>query len=245
MCRTSSVVRSTFLALALTLGVGVASSFAGTDVGSVHFTLGYKNLSGDWNLEPRELDSSGQPLPGERTYYPSLGIEGTWGHKDWPVQIAFDVLNSADDGITHVPQFFTTPAYDIRLRAHTMEVGFGARRAFDVLGLSPYAGAGFLWARGELEIEVNDPNTGQFGTRTGHAHTHSDGFGYWLGGGLTRRLGPRFELGLGFRFSKADLPAEPFTVDQGTLPFNITSFPKADAGGRTINLVVGWSFPSH
>jgi opacity protein-like surface antigen len=240
----SSVVRSAFLSLALILGIGVASSFAGTDVGSIHFTLGYKNLSGDWNLNPRDLDASGEPLPGDRTSYPSLGIEGTWGPKSWPVQLAFDVLNSADDGIRHVPQFFNEPAYDLRLRANTLEVGFGARRAFDVIGLSPYVGAGGLWARGKVEIEVNDPYAGQFGTRTGHAHAHSDGFGYWLGGGVTRRLGPRFHLGLGFRFSKANLSAEPFTVDQGTLPF-VTSFPEADAGGRTFNLVVGWSFPSH
>lgn len=240
-----SVIRTAFLSLALTALIGAASGFAGTDVGSVNFTLGYKNLSGDWNLNPRDLDSSGQPLPGDRTYYPSLGIEGTWGPKDWPVQIALDVLNSADDGITHVPQFFTTPAYDLRLRANTLEIGFGARRAFEVAGLRPYVGAGGLWARGKVEIEISDPTTGQFGTQTAHAHSHSSAFGYWLGGGVTRRLGPRFQLGLGYRLSKANLPAEPFTVDQGTLPFNVTSFPKVDAGGRTIQIVVGWSFPSH
>lgn len=243
-----SVIRTAFLSLALTatgLGVG-ASSFAGTDdVGSVNFTLGYKNLSGDWNLDPRQLDAAGQPLPGDRTYYPSLGIQGTWGPKRWPVQLALDVLNSADDGITHVPQFFTTPAYDLRLRANTLEIGFGARRAFEVGGLRPYVGAGGLWARGKIELEVSDPNSGQFGTQTAHAFSHSSAFGYWLSGGVTRRLGPRFQLGLDYHLSKATLPGAPFTVDQGALPFNVTSFPEVDAGGRTINLVVGWSFPSH
>lgn len=254
----SVVVRSVVLSLVslASLGaIGVAGALAGTDVGSINFTLGYKNLAGEWNLNAREVDVLGQPLPADRTYYPSLGIEGTWGHKSWPVQIAFDVLNSADDGITHVPQFFTQPAYDVRLRAHVIEVGLGVRRAFDLKIITPYIGAGGLWSRGEATIEVNDPNTGQFGTPIARAHTDrgspgvlggAEAFGYWIGGGITRRLGPRFQMGLAYRLSKNNLPAMPFIVDSGTLPFGNGSatFPEADAGGKTINLVVGWSFPS-
>ena len=66
-----SAVRTAFFSLALTALFGVASGFAGTDVGSINFTFGYKNLVGEWNLEPTGVDENGQPLPAERTYYPS------------------------------------------------------------------------------------------------------------------------------------------------------------------------------
>jgi len=240
----SSVVRSAFLTLALTGLVGVASAFAAdSHIGSVNFILGYKNLSGDWNLNPRETDANGQPLPGDRTFYPSLGLETTWGPSNWPVQLAFDVLNSADDGITHVPAF-TTPAFDLRLRAQSLELGFGVRRAFNLPGITPYLGAGGLWSQGKFEIEVSDPNAGQFGEQTAHAHARSSAFGFWVGGGAYRRLGPRFQMGVAYRLSKATLPTEPFHVDGGTLPFGITTLPELDGGGRTIQLIVGWSFPS-
>ena len=212
---TSIVVRSACLSLALSGVIGVASALASTDVGSINFTLGYKNLDSEWNLNQR-LDGQGRPtdawtradsMPKERAYQPALGLETTWGRKTWPVQIAFDILNSADDGISHMPQVFTTPAYDLRLRANILELGLGARRAFNVKFLTPYVGAGGLWVRGKVAIEVSDPYSGQFGTPTASAHMYSSAFGYWLGGGVTRRLGPRLQMGLAYRFSKATLPA--------------------------------------
>jgi opacity protein-like surface antigen len=274
MSRVSSVVvRSAFLSLLSLVAIGVASALASTDVGSIHFTLGYKNLSGDSNLGERlnglghQVDAwtTGDTLPKERVYQPALGLEGTWGRKTWPVQIAFDVWNSADDSfLPGHPKNFTDPAYNLRLRANTLELGLGARRAFDLKLITPYIGAGGLWTREKIEVEVSDPNAGQFGAPTGHAHMHTSAFGYWISGGVCRQLGPRFQLGLAYRFSKATLPAEAFTVDRGSLPTEITAFPgydvftldgngrpvqlllpNAEGGGRTIHLVVGWSFPSH
>jgi opacity protein-like surface antigen len=250
---TSIVVRSACLTLALSGAIGVARASDSTDVGSINFTLGYKNLDSEWNLNQR-LDGQGRPtdawtvadsMPKERVYQPALGVETTWGRKSWPVQIAFDILNSADDGISHMPPVFTTPAYDLRLKAHTLELGLGARRAFDLKFLTPYVGAGGLWVRGKVAIEVSDPNSGQFGTPTASAHMSNSAFGYWFAGGVTRRLGPQLQMGLAYRFSKATLPAQAFTVDSGSLPPGMTTFPEADGGGRTIHLVVGWSFPSH
>jgi len=269
---TSIVVRSACLTLAISGAISVASALASTDVGSINFTLGYKNLSGDWNLSEHhdgqgrlvESWTKADTLAKERAYQPALGLEATWGRKTWPVQIALDVWNSADDGISHIPRFFTTPAYDVRLRANTFEVGLGVRRAFDVLGITPYVGAGGLWTREKIAIEVSDPSAGQFGAPIGYAHMHTSAFGYWISGGVYRRLGPRFQMGLAYRFSKATLPAEAFIVDSGTIPRGITTFPgyegftldsegqpiqrsipNAEGGGRTIHLVVGWSFASH
>lgn len=272
----SFAVRIALVSLAWLGTIEVAGAAAATDakdVGSINFTLGYKNLSGDSNLGFRfdglghQVDAwtTGDTLPRDRVYQPALGIEGTWGRKNWPVQIAFDVWNSADDSKSQGhPKDFTTPAYNLRLRAQTLELGLGVRRAFDLKLVTPYIGAGGLWSREQIEIEVSDPNAGQFGTATGHAHMRTSAFGYWVGGGVYRRLGPRFQMGLAYRFSKATLPAAPFTVDSGVLPPEIVSFPgydvltpdsngrpvqlllpNAEGGGRTLHLVVGWSFPSH
>lgn len=240
----SSVRRTALITLALTGTLGAAGAFAATDVGTIHFTLGYKNLSSDWNLDPREVDQFGNVLPAGRASEPALGLELTWGRQGWPAQIALDVLHSSDDGISHVPRFFTIPAYDLRLRASTLELGLGLRRSINVIGLTPYLGAGGAWVRGRAVVEVSDPNAGQFGAPTAYAHTRSSAFGYWASAGVYRRLGPRFQLGLEGRYSKATLAAKPFTVDYGALPSGITTFPEVDGGGRTIHLLVGWSFPS-
>ena len=245
MSRVASIVfRSAFLLLASLGSLGATGALASTDVGSINFTAGYKNLTSDWNLDQLQYDVYGQPLPQDRALQPALGLETTWGRKAWPVHVAFDIQNSSDDGLWHVPAFFTEPAYDLRLRANVLEVGLGARRAFDLKWITPYLGAGGLWARAKVEVDVSDPNSGQFGTPTGHGHARSSSLGYWVGGGLYRRLGPRFQMGVAYRYSKATLDAKPFTVDSGSIPSN-TGFPAVDGGGRTINFIVGWSYPSH
>lgn len=239
MSRVASSVTRTVLASLLVSGVlTVGTAFAGDDVGSVNFVLGYKSLTRDWTLGP-----SGAQPPG-RASQPGLGVEFTWGRSDWPVRIAFDVLHSYDDGITHVPRFFTVPAYDVRLRASTLELALGLRRGWTLRSFTPYLGAGGEWARGNAAVEVSDPRAGQFGAPTSSARARSSAFGSWVGGGLACRLGPRFQIGVAGRFSKATLPSEPFVDDQGTVLPGGASFPRIDGGGRHINLVVGWSFPN-
>lgn len=244
MFRRSTMVRSTLAVLVLALAPGVSGAVAaGTDAGTVNFTLGYKNLTGDWNLDPRDLDASGNALPAGRANEPAMGLEVSWGRSGWPAQVDFNVLHSYDDGITHIPQFFTTPAFDLRLRARTIELGLGLRRSIEVIGLTPYLGAGGLWLHGSFAVDIIDPNAGQFGAQTNSGTVHASAFGYWGEAGIVRRIGPRFHLGAGYRYSKATLPERDFLVTSGALPFNIHTFPKADGGGRTIQLVAGWSFP--
>ncbi len=234
----SSVVRAVLISLVLAgaLGAGAGAAFAGTDVGSINFIIGRKNITGDTLFvgPPSGVVADGQP---------ALGVELTWGRQGWPALIALDVLHSYDDGVTRVPAFFTTPAYDQRLRASTFEIGLGVRRAWTVLGLSPYLGAGGSLVRGNAVVEISDPNAGQFGALTASARGRASAFGYWAGGGIYRRLGPRFQLGLAGRYSKATLPASRLIVESGSLPTS-ASIREIDAGGLHINLVVGWSFPS-
>jgi len=233
----SSAVRAILISLLLTGALGTGAAFAATDVGSINFILGRKSLTNDWNLGPPTTDSTA------RVGQPTLGVELTWGREGWPAMVALDILHSYDDGIIHVPQFFTIPAFDQRLRARTIEIGLGARRSWNVLGWSPYLGAGGSWVRGNIEVEIIDPNAGQSGTLTAYAHSRASAFGYWAGAGLYRRLGLRFQIGLAARYSKATLPATAVVVEQGTLPFGVTTTPELDGGGRHVNLVVGWSFP--
>lgn len=234
----SSIVRAALISLVLTGAPGAGVAFAGTDVGSVHFILGRKSLTNDWNPGPPTADTTA------RVGQPALGVELTWGRQGWPVLIALDVLHSYDDGIIHVPAFFTNPAFDVRQRARTIEIGLGVRRAWTVLGWSPFLGAGGSWVRGNLLVEISDPTAGQFGAPLASARARSSALGYWAGGGIYRRLGPRFQLGLAGRYSKATLPATDVFLDDVTPAQVIDRIPELDGGGRHVNLVVGWSFPS-
>ncbi|MGH7731556.1 MAG: hypothetical protein ACRENJ_09955 [Candidatus Eiseniibacteriota bacterium] len=239
----SSVIRSIVVCLLLTGVLVAGSAFAATDVGSINFLLGRKSLTKDWYLGPPIVDATGQVVEPGRAGQPSLGIELTWGREGWPAMVALDVLHSYDDGIIHVPAFFTIPAYDVRPRASTLEIGLGARRAWNVLGLTPYVGAGGSWVRANFVVEVIDPNAGQFGVLTASARGAATAFGFWAGGGVYRRLGPRLQIGLAGRYSKATLPASGFFQD-GPSPAPAVGTPELDGGGRHVNLVVGWSFPS-
>lgn len=240
----SAVVRAILISLVSTGALGAEAVFAGTDVGSVNFTLGYKNLTKDWYVGPPIVTNTGQLLEPGRVNQPSLGLELTWGRQGWPASIALDVFHSYDDGIFHFPGFSTFPAFDQRVRARTLEVALGARRAWNVIGLSPYLGAGGSWVGGRFGIEVSDPTAGPFGVLTASAHGREAKFGYWVGGGIHRRIGPRFQIGLAGRYSKVTLPEIALIQDGTTPPLVIGTIPELDAGGRHINLVMGWSFPS-
>jgi hypothetical protein len=93
-------------------------------------------------------------------------------------------------------------------------------------------------------VEISDPDSSQFGVLTAVARSRASAFGFWAGGGVYRRIGPRFQIGLEGRYSKATLPATALVVEQGTLPFSNATIAELDGGGRHVNLVVGWSFPS-
>jgi hypothetical protein len=234
----SAVVRAILISLVLTGALGAGVAFAGTDVGSINFILGRKSLTNDWNVGLPTVDTTA------RVGQPSLGVELTWGRQGWPAMIALDLLHSYDDGIIHFPAFFTIPAVDQRVRARTLEIALGVRRAWNVIGISPYLGGGLSWVGGQFGVEISDPNAGQFGVLTASAHGREAKFGYWAGGGIYRRIGPRFQIGLAGRYSKVTLPATALILDGSTPSLVVGTVPELDAGGRHVNLVVGWSFPS-
>jgi hypothetical protein len=238
----SAVVRAILISLVLTGALGAGVARAGTDAGSINFILGYKSLTKDWYLGPPIVTSQGQLLESGRVNQPTLGVEMTWGRQGWPAMIAFDLYHSYDDGIFNFPGFATIPAFDRRLRARTFEAALGVRRAWNVVGFSPYLGAGGSWIGGRFAIEVSDPDGAPFGTLVASARARESAFGYWAGGGIYHRIGPRFQVGLAGRYSKATLPVMDL-IEDGTQQV-VATVPKLDAGGRSIDLVVGWSFPS-
>ena len=240
----SAVVRAIVISLALTGALGAGAASAGTDAGSINFILGYKSLTKDWYLGPPIVTSRFELLEPGRVKQPTLGVELTWGRQGWPAMIALDLYHSYDDGIFNFPGFSTFPAFDRRLRARTLELALGVRRAWDVIGFSPYLGAGGSWVAGQYAIEISDPYGAPFGELIGSARGREATFGYWAGGGIYRRIGPRFQIGLAGRYSKATLPAFDLLLDGTTPPLVVDTVPELDAGGRNINLVVGWSFPS-
>jgi len=240
----SAVVRTILTSLVWTGALGAGVAHAGTDAGSINFILGYKSLTKDWYLGPPIVTIRGELLEPGRANQPTLGVEMTWGRQGWPAMIALDLYHSYDDGIFNFPGFATIPAFDLRRRARTLEVALGVRRAWNVVGFSPYLGAGGSWIGGQYAVELSDPYAAPFGELTASARGREAAFGYWAGGGIYRRIGSRFQIGLAGRYSKATLPAFALHLDGTTPPLAVDTVPELDAGGRIINLVVGWSFPS-
>jgi len=238
----------TSLVLAGVLMAGAAS--AATNVGSINFTLGGKRLTSPWFQAAPYTDAFGDTLETPRGQQPALGVEVAWGRSNWPVMIALDVLHCYDDGVQrfHEIPIFSLPTTDVRRRVSTLEIGLGVRRSFTVKGWSPYLGGGGAWVRGNMIAEMSDPNAGQFGVPGPTVRGRHAAFGYWVGGGLYRRLGPRFQMGLTGRLSKARMEFP----ERGEVRARVggydfvpnTSGEKIDAGGRHIGLVLGWSFPS-
>ena len=249
----SSVARLVpiFLAVFAVLGAGPAA--AGKSVGSVNFTLGDKSMTGDWVLDFRaapRAEATGDTLNPGRPIQPALGFELTWGHQGWPAWVALDVLHSYDDGVQYFPAIhlgaLVIPPAHVRRRARTIEVGLGVRRSWTVLGWTPYLGGGGSWVRGSVAYEMSDPSQGSYGAPGPRVSGRDAAFGYWAGGGVYRRIGPRFQLGLTARYSKAkiDLPSVRVVGESGHYRFVPIALRELDAGGKHLGVVVGWSFPS-
>ncbi len=160
-----------FLLLAL-VSAWAAPSIARAD-GDVNFFLGQKFLDkGDWD-----------PVYNQ----PELGAEITFGKKGWPVQIAIDVLASADE--QEEQTFFG----GITFKGSTSELGVGVRKVWEPGKSRPYIGGGIALVYGKFEGE-------QFGVTISDTDSVA---GAWVGGGIFWRLGPAFNLGLSARYSKA------------------------------------------
>ena len=99
-----------------------------------------------------------------------------------------------------------------------------------------------MWA--SVSYEMSDPSQGQFGAPGATLGGHDSAPGYWVGGGLFRPIGQRFQIGLAGRYSRATLtiPSSAVQGQQGGYYF-VGGDTEVQAGGRHVGLVVGWTFP--
>ena len=228
--------------------LAVGTALAGNAVGSVNFTLGAKRLSSDWFPSTPRTTAFGETLV-TKSLQPALGIEVAWGHTGWPVMLAVDVLHSYDDGVQRYREnpLINLPLTDVRRRVSTLEIGVGARRTWSVKGLSPCLGAGVSWMRANRVSQMIDPGQGAYGTPGPEVSGRHSAKGFWVSGALYRRLGPRFQMGLTGRYSKAKMSFPELGLVRGAQGgYYFVSAPagnKIEAGGRHIGLLLGWSFP--
>lgn len=250
MSRIPSCAPRPLIALLVATGILAAgTASAAASVGSIQFTAGTKNLTTDWYTGPPKVGAPGDTLDAGRPWQPAVGAELTWGRQGWPVLIALDVMHSYDDGMQRFPFIslgpLVIPRADVWRRARVIEVGLGVRRSVEIKGFSPYLGAGGSWVRASVAYQMIDPTQGQFGTPGASLGGTDTGIGYWAGGGIYRRIGPRFQMGVAARYSKATvtLPEPTVVGENGGYVFG-GGVRDVQAGGRHIGLVLGWSFPS-
>jgi hypothetical protein len=136
----------------------------------------------------------------------TLGLLADFKHNSWPVSLAIDYLGSYDEAME----------LGLQYEAITTELGVGVRKYWETPGssLRPYIGAGLAYiyaeARGSGFGAVPDGSD------------HSPGF--LLNGGIFWTLGDCINVGLGLRYSNAEV-----TI------FDV----KVDAGGTSAGLIFG------
>jgi hypothetical protein len=249
MSRVSPSVARAVLFISIAAGALAAGSAHATGAGSIHFIAGAKNLSSEWFVSSPRTSAAGDTVAPGRVTHPSLGVEITWGRQGWPAMIALDVIHSYDDGHQHFPEIILgplqIPAANVQRRARTIEVGVGARRSWSIAGFTPELGAGGVWVRGSTSYRMTDPSQSTNGTLVSSLGARDAAFGFWASAGIYRRIGPRLEMGLRGRFSKATLTlVEPTVLGrQGGYYFRGDPV-EVEAGGRHLGLVVGWAFPT-
>jgi len=166
--------------------------------GNINVFFGQKNLDKD-DWEPVEEQSE-------------FGIEVDFRKKDWPVNIAIDVLVSSDDQ-SIIDPFFG----QVDLEGKTKEFNIGIRKIWDEhSSVRPFIGGGLSYIRAEAEATI--PGLGS-------ASDSDTGVGIWLGGGVYFTLGEHFNLGVELKYSDADVTL--FDVD-------------AAAGGTHYGLLAGY-----
>ncbi|NTW66239.1 MAG: porin family protein [Nitrospirae bacterium] len=150
--------------------------------GNVNIFIGQKNLDKD-DWEPVDKQTE-------------FGVEIDFRKKDWPVNIAIDILRSSDDDTYYeYDPFFGPLSADVK--GETTEFNIGIRKIWDGFpSIRPFIGGGLSYIRAEVEVSI--PGIGS-------ASESDTGVGIWLGGGVYFTLAEHFNLGLEIRYSDADV----------------------------------------
>jgi hypothetical protein len=127
----------------------------------------------------------------------TVGVLFDFKHNTWPVSLAIDYLGSYDEGVE----------YGLEYEAFTTELGVGVRKIWETSNspMRPYIGAGLAYNYAEAR-----------GTGFGTVSDGSDhGVGFLLNGGIFWTLGQCINVGLGLRYSKAEITVFDVNVDAG------------------------------
>jgi len=141
----------------------------------VNFLLGGKTLDED-DWAPLEQQSE-------------FGVSATFGHDDWPVRIALDLLASADDNAL--------------FEVTTSELDIGVRKVWHRSNATPFVGGGLALVGGEIEDRFVGNSIDDEGT------------GAWIDGGAFWRLGRRFNLGVEARLSRGEVTLGGADIEAG------------------------------
>ncbi|MBI5406860.1 MAG: outer membrane beta-barrel protein [Nitrospirae bacterium] len=168
------------IALAMILSIFLVSiaSAQGVWTGNINVLLGAKALDKD-DWEP--ADEQGE-----------FGIEIDFREKNWPVNIAIDLLGATGEGTALEP--FT--GMFAKLESTTSEFNVGVRKIWEQYPhVRPFIGGGLSLIRGEGKVSVSGISVPDNDT----------GAGIWLGGGVYWALSEHFNLGLELKSSYAQV----------------------------------------
>jgi opacity protein-like surface antigen len=115
--------------------------------------------------------------------------------KNWPVNIAIDYLDSGEYELQDISGTIT------RVDVETKEIDIGIRKIFEVSPtIRPYVGAGVAYIRGKYKGITSDDD---------------DGTGIWVDVGLYWAFIEHFNIGVDFRYSKAEITLFGSDVEAG------------------------------
>ncbi len=212
-----------WLLVALLLpAAATAPAGAQTYTGNVNFMPGVKMLDeDDWT--PVEDQTA-------------LGISWSYGKRTWPIHMVIDYLFSFKSETQESDQFGTLA--EVETDAITAEVGFGIQKTWDAGRFHPYlaGGACVVFAQAKLDA-------GGSGLRA--SETLNDvAPGGWIGGGFFVRAGPRFNIGLAARWSKAEATFDSLEAAGGPGITIQTEEIDVEAGGFHAALLLGVGYPA-
>jgi hypothetical protein len=194
-------MRIAAVAVAFLAAAAFTSSPASADFdGNVNFFLGAKSLdSSEWSPNDNQV---------------AFGAVMSFGQKDWPVQIAGDVLVSGDE----------TTSGGVKTTSATFEFDPGIRWLILKKGtVFPYIGGGVGIIGAAVKVENNFLSV----------DAADASLGLWTDAGVFFRLGSNFNIGLDLRYSTADVDLD---YGNGVVAQNVS------AGGFSFGLLMGFGW---
>lgn len=162
----------------LALSLAVAASLVSALLSAPAFAAdGDSGFAGDINIKvgQKKLHENDFKAPGvDLSSQTGFGLLSSWGMKNWPVMIAFDVdsMSGSKSGI----------------KVSEMEISLGARKGFMLssMPIIPYVGAGVSYGSGTQKF------AGSSNTLTG--------YGIWIDGGAQYVIAQHFGVGLDIKY---------------------------------------------